>query len=78
VNDPLEPFEDQGGYLATISRMEPGTVETVVRALERHGKVVGVRMSLIDENAVAEPWLLPPGLCRCLELRPDTLKKSYE
>lgn len=61
VNNRLEPFENQWAYLAAISRIEPGTVETVVRELERHGNVVGIRMSLIDENALDDPWLLPPS-----------------
>lgn len=61
MDERLRAFDDQWGYLATIPRMEPRTVETVVRGLERHGNVVGVRMSLIDENTVEDPWLLPPS-----------------
>ncbi len=61
VNDRLEPFDDQWGFLAKVPRMELRTVETVVRGLERHGNVVGVRMSLADGDTVEDPWLLPPS-----------------
>jgi hypothetical protein len=41
--------------------MEPLAVERLVRGLERNGNVVGVRMSLVDEDSTEDPWLLPPS-----------------
>jgi superfamily II DNA or RNA helicase len=32
-----------------------------VRGLERNGNIVGVRMSLADEDSIEDPWLLPPS-----------------
>jgi hypothetical protein len=28
---------------------------------ERTGNVIGVRMSLVDEDSLEDPWLLPPS-----------------
>ena len=61
VDDHLAPFRDQWRYLAGIPRMEPLVVERLVRSLERNGNVVGVRMSLADNDSGEDPWLLPPS-----------------
>ena len=61
LDDALDPIEDQWRYLATIPRMEPLMVETLVRGAEKTGNVIGVRMSLADEDSFEDPWLLPPS-----------------
>ena len=61
VDDRLEPFPDQWRYLTEIPRMEPLAVERLVQGLERNGNLVGVRMSLVDEDSPDDPWLLPPS-----------------
>jgi hypothetical protein len=61
LDDSLEPIRDQWRYLASIPRMEPMAVERVVRGVEKTGNVVGVRMSLVDEDSLEDPWLLPPS-----------------
>ena len=61
VDDHLVPFPDQWRYLAGIPRMEPFALERLVRGLERNGNVVGVRMSLADNDSGEDPWLLPPS-----------------
>jgi superfamily II DNA or RNA helicase len=61
VDDHLAPFPDQWTYLAGIARMEPFALERLVRSLERNGNVVGVRMSLADNDSGEDPWLLPPS-----------------
>lgn len=61
LDDSLEPIRDQWRYLASIPRMEPLVVERIVRGVEKTGNVVGVRMSLVDEDSLEDPWLLPPS-----------------
>jgi superfamily II DNA or RNA helicase len=61
LDDSLEPIRDQWRYLASIPRMEPLAVERIVRGIEKTGNVVGVRMSLVDEDSLEDPWLLPPS-----------------
>ena len=61
LDDSLEPIGDQWRYLASIPRVEPLAVERIVRGVEKTGNVVGVRMSLVDEDSLEDPWLLPPS-----------------
>ena len=53
-------FDDQWAFLASISRITPKRLETIVTAAEGHGRIVGVRMASADEDA-PEPWLAPPS-----------------
>jgi superfamily II DNA or RNA helicase len=41
--------------------MEPLIVERLVRRAEKTGNVIGVRVSLADEDSLEDPWLLPPS-----------------
>jgi superfamily II DNA or RNA helicase len=61
LDDSLEPIFDQWNHLASLPRMEPSAVERIVRGAEKAGNVVGVRMSLVDEDSLEDPWLLPPS-----------------
>ena len=61
LDDLLEPISDQWRYLASVPKMELSTVERIVRGAEKSGNVIGVRMSLVDENSLEDPWLLPPS-----------------
>lgn len=61
VDDELVPFPDQWRYLAGIPRMERLAVERLVRSMERSGNIIGVRMSLADDESGEDPWLLPPS-----------------
>ncbi len=61
LNESLEAIQDQWQYLASIPRMEPLAVERLVRGVEKSGNVVGVRMSLADNDSLEDPWLLPPS-----------------
>lgn len=50
----LKPYEDQWTFLSSISRMQPQDVEEIVNKAERNGQVIGVGISLTDEDD--EPW----------------------
>ncbi len=54
------PYPDQWEFLSTIRKIELSTVEETVRDAERLGRVVGVRISLADEED-AKPWTAPPS-----------------
>jgi hypothetical protein len=58
LDDSLDLIHDQWRYLVGVPRMEPLTVERIVRGAEKTGNVVGVRMSLVDEESLEDPWLL--------------------
>lgn len=67
VDDALRPFDDQWAFLSAIPRIASEAVETLVSDAEAHGRVLGVRMPVEDDNA-EEPWRLLPSRRR--ELQP--------
>jgi len=52
---------DQWAFLSSIRRMQFAEVEGIVREADRNGKIIGVRRSVADEDAEADPWTLPPS-----------------
>ncbi len=53
-------YDDQWALLSSIDKLDRSTVERIVYDAERRGRVVGVRMALVDD-ADAEPWTAPPS-----------------
>src|SRR5208282_1820572 len=60
-NSDFAPHPDQWAFLSSIRRMRFAEVEALVREAERDGKIVGVRRSVTDEDAEADPWTLTPS-----------------
>ena len=63
LDDQLEPFPDdrQWAYLASVPRIEPSTVERIVREATRQDSVIGVRAPETGEEIDAAPWDRPPS-----------------
>jgi len=53
------PYPDQWSYLASIHKIDRETIEDLVHAAEKKGRIVGVRTALMDDDA--EPWTTPPS-----------------
>jgi len=53
------PYPDQWAFLSTVDKNGRSAIENIVREAERRGRVVGVRIALMDEDD-AEPWATPP------------------
>lgn len=63
IDDQLKPYPDdqQWAHLASVSRIDPGTAETIAREAARHGSVIGVRLAeAADEDDLA-PWARLPS-----------------
>jgi superfamily II DNA or RNA helicase len=60
INAELEPYPDQWQFLASITKMAANAVEEIVAKAQRRGDLIGVRMSLTDED-VQDPWAAPPS-----------------
>jgi hypothetical protein len=58
LQESLEPYEDQWAALASVQRLKSAVVEEIVAEAERAGRVIGVRLSLCDEDAEEDPWLV--------------------
>lgn len=58
----FRPYPDQWEFLSGLQKMAPDCVEALVREALHTGSVIGVRISLADEDDEAEPWTMPPQL----------------
>jgi superfamily II DNA or RNA helicase/very-short-patch-repair endonuclease len=63
LDERLLPWPDQWAFLSTMQRITCAQAEFIVRAAEQRGRVVGVRLPILDEDQEgdAEPWNVPPS-----------------
>jgi len=71
------PYADQWAFLSRVRKIDRSTAEDIVRAAERRGRIVGVRIALPDEGD-AEPWAMPPSRRRKEPLIAGPLPQSLE
>lgn len=58
VDEAMEPYRDQWGYLASIELMAPAKIEALVQHAERRDQVLGVRIAVTEEDPT--PWVRRP------------------
>src|SRR5438552_12409940 len=61
INPDFHPYPDQWQFLSTIRRMPVDAVEEIVAEAQRKGDLIGVRMSIVDDEDAQDPWTLPPS-----------------
>jgi superfamily II DNA or RNA helicase len=61
VDDAWQPYADQWAFLASIRRIAPHAVHSVLARAEREDGVLGVRSVSVSEDAIDDPWTLPPS-----------------
>jgi superfamily II DNA or RNA helicase len=61
VNQKFDVYTDQWIFLSSIKRVKSEEVEDIVREASRNGAIIGVRISLTDEETHEDPWTLPPS-----------------
>src|SRR6202166_4092182 len=54
-------YPDQWQFLSTIRRMPVDAAEEIVAEAQRKGDLIGVRMSVADDEDAQDPWTLPPS-----------------
>lgn len=54
------PYPDQWAYLASLRRMSAAAVDAVVQVAARANAIIGLRLSLADEDD-KDPWTRPPS-----------------
>lgn len=59
LDEALVPHPDQWSYLASLVPIPAERVETLAREAEQRGRVIGVRMSLTEDDPT--PWLHRPA-----------------
>ncbi|MGE5507963.1 MAG: TOTE conflict system archaeo-eukaryotic primase domain-containing protein [Chitinophagales bacterium] len=58
VDRDFRPYRDQWAFLSQVRRMRLDEVESIVRAAARAGRIVGVRISLTQDDG-DDPWVRP-------------------
>jgi hypothetical protein len=59
------PYPDQWAILASLPRLDPARVESLVKEAARRGQILGVRSAGLDDEAdAATPWIRPPSGAR--------------
>lgn len=61
VDSELRPYPDQWRLLTEMRRMTGVAAETLIAEAQRNGDLIGVRISLTDEEDAKDPWTLPPS-----------------
>jgi len=61
IDSDFRPYPDQWQYLSTIRRMPANLAEEIVAEAQRKGDLIGVRMSIADDEGAQDPWTLPPS-----------------
>lgn len=59
IDESCSPYPDQWAFLSAIGPMPRAKVERLVEEASASGKILGVRIPLVDEDE--EPWLAPPS-----------------
>ena len=61
IDPDFRPYPDQWQFLSTIRRMPVDAAEEIVAEAQRKGDLIGVRMSIADDEDAQDPWTLPPS-----------------
>lgn len=59
IDESCSPYLDQWAFLSAIEPIARSTVDHLVEEASASGKILGVRIPLVDEDE--EPWLAPPS-----------------
>lgn len=61
IDPDFNPYPDQWQFLSTIRRMTGDVAEEIVADAQRKGDLIGIRMSITDDEGAQVPWTLPPS-----------------
>jgi superfamily II DNA or RNA helicase len=61
IDSDFRPYPDQWQFLSTIRRLPADAAEEIVADAQRKGDLIGVRMSITDDEGAQDPWTLPPS-----------------
>ncbi len=61
VDEGFQPYPNQWEFLASVQKVQPEQVESIIADAACRGEIIGVRSCSIDESAEDDPWTLPPS-----------------
>jgi hypothetical protein len=77
VDEEFRPYPDQWEHLASVKRMPTDAVEAVIVEAQKRGDLIGVRVSMA-ENEEVDPWMLPPSQTRAERPIPGPLPSQVQ
>ena len=63
VDIEFRPYPDQWEFLASAKRLSAEAVEAIVFEAQKRGGLIGVRISIAEDDDI-DPWMLPPSRTR--------------
>jgi superfamily II DNA or RNA helicase/very-short-patch-repair endonuclease len=61
LDEQFDPHPDQWAGLASLPKISRSQVEALVRDAEGKGRIIGVRLAVMDEEREDSPWTAPPS-----------------
>ena len=61
IDPDFRPYPDQWEFLSTLERLPMVIAEEIVAEAQRKGDLIGVRISITDDEDRQDPWTLPPS-----------------
>ncbi|MHB1934999.1 MAG: TOTE conflict system archaeo-eukaryotic primase domain-containing protein [Acidobacteriaceae bacterium] len=61
IDADFRPYPDQWQFLSEVRRMPAVAAEAIVAEAQSKGDLIGVRISITDDEDVPDPWTLPPS-----------------
>ena len=61
IDAELRPHLDQWEFLSTVQRISTEAAEEIITEAQCTGDLIGVRISIADEEDGQDPWTLPPS-----------------
>jgi superfamily II DNA or RNA helicase len=61
VDANFQPYPDQWEFLSTLERVPMVIAEGIVAEAQRKGDLIGVRISVTDDEDRQDPWTMPPS-----------------
>jgi len=61
VDPDFHPFPNQWEFLSAVQRLPMVIAEQIVNEAQRKGDLIGVRISVTDDEYRQDPWSLPPS-----------------
>lgn len=78
IDSDFRMLPDQWQFLSSIRRLSADIAEEIVAAAQRKGDLIGVRMSIADDEDTQDPWTLPPSRKRKEKLIEGPLPKTVQ
>ncbi len=78
IDSDFKPYPDQWQFLSTIRRVPASVAEEIVAEAQRKGDLIGVRISIADDEEAQDPWTLPPSRKRKESLVDGPLPKTVQ